>query len=299
MILGITASGFAGKVTASDNFNRSDGALGVTSTNSLPWQTLSGTFNISGNKVVSSPASATSGLAVVDNSASNANLSLDVAPEGGDALYFRVQDSTNWWRTHIRGVTEIVPYTTGYVRYQWANFYYGAEYYVTSQQAAAGCQQTYHDHGEGTTYNWSTSQTTNTAPTNTTYTHTHSISLYGCSQTATFTHSHGAATYYNYVSEFVPTGTAYLTQTTRTLVLSKSISNTVTEIGTYQNNSITSIQATLDDTAIVIKTNNEATPRISTTSSDLLNATQHGVGRGATTDTNTAMDNFSVVPIGV
>jgi hypothetical protein len=296
MILGITASGFAGKILVADDFNRADGALGVTSTNSLPWQTLSGTFAISNNKVWSPAYQATSGLAVIDNSASDADLSLEVAPEGGDALYFRVQDSTNWWRTHIRGVTEVVYYSTGYYRYQWGNYYSGAEYYPSG---GGTCQQTYHDHGQTITYNWSTSSSTNTAPTNTTYSHTHSITVYGCNQTVTFTHSHVAQTYYTGTTEFVVTGTGAYNQTTRTLVLSKSVNNVVTEVGTYIRSSITSIQASINGTSITVKVNNEATALISTTSSDLLNATRHGIGRGPTTDHGTAMDNFSVTPIGV
>lgn len=298
MILGVTASGFAGGLSVSDDFNRADGPLGVTPTNSLPWQTFSGTFVIASNKAASSPTNTTSGLAVVDNFASNVSLSLGVSAGGGDALYFRVVDADNWWRTHVNSVTTQQYYSTGYTQYQWSNYVSGAEYYPTTAQYSAGCQQTYHDHGESLVYTWSTSPSFNSSPVYTTYSHSHSLSLAGCGQTVTFSHSHYASGSYTGTSQFVSTGSGVVDVTTATVTLVKRVSGTNTDVGTYQDNSVTSIQVVANGSSIEVKTNNNATTRISANSADHVTATKHGIGRGTTTNSGTSMDNFSAIPIG-
>ena len=311
MILGITASGFAGGLSVSDNFNRADGPLGVTPTNSLPWQTLSGSFSVSSNRAVSVPSNATSGLAVVDNFASNVNLSLGVSNGGGDALYFRVVDSNNWWRAGVNSVTTTQSFPTGYTAYTWVSYRSGAEYYPTTAQYGAGCQQTYHDHvteiyGYGP---WPSRTIVTTSssppPTGTTsstaypsITHTHSLVLAGCGQTVTFTsHTHVGTTYLQ-SSQFVVTGSTTSTVTTTSVVLEKSVSGVITSVGTVNVSSISSIQVSANGSSISVRKDGEGSNLISTTSTDHSTATKHGLGRRASSNNNTSIDNFTATPIG-
>lgn len=298
MILGITASGFAGGLSVSDDFNRADGALGVTPTNNLPWQVLSGAFAIASNKAVSSPTTASSGIAVVDNFASNVDLSLSVSNGGGDALYFRVADANNWLRAYVYSETTQQSYTTGYYQYQWSNYVSGSEYYPTTPELGANCWQTYHDHGESLVYTWSTSPSTNTSPVYSNYTHTHSITIANCGQSATYTHTHYASGSYTGTSQYVVTGSGTVNVTTATITLNKSVGGTVSAIGTYQNNGVTSVQISANGSSLVVKTDQNTTPRISATVTDHLTATKHGIGRGPSSNNNTAMDNFVATPIG-
>lgn len=300
MILGITASGFAGGLTVSDDFNRADGPLGVTPSNSLPWQTLSGSFAVASNKAVSSPTTATSGLATVDNFASNVELSLGVSSGGGDALYFRVVDANNWWRVRVGSVTTTETYTYGHYEYYWCSYRSGAEYYPTTAQYGAGCQQTYHDHVSDwpTRCAWGTSSTSPPASiAYNNYSHSHSITLYNCGQTVTFSHTHYASAYYSNTT-YVIDGSGTTTVTTVKMHLEKSVAGTITQVGEYNSGNVSSIQVTANGNSIIVKADNNTTARISTTDSVHSTATRHGIGRGTTSNSGTSMDNFSIIPIG-
>lgn len=299
--IGLGFSTISGGITVFDNFDRSDGSLGSTSTGNLPWQVLLGSFAIASNKAVSSPSTATSGLAVVDNLTPNVNLSLDVSPTGGDAIYFRVDDAYNWWRAGIDSVTTSSQQAYGHTEYYWNAYRSGAEYYPTSQELANGCWQTYHDHSSDwpTRSGWGTSSTTPPASVAySDYTHSHSVVLDNCGATVTYSHTHYQGSYYS-STQFVIDGYTTVYTTIKTLRLQKNINNSVSNIGSYQSSSISSIQVAADASSIIVKTSNNATNRISTTSTDLINETKHGFGRATTSDSGTSIDNFSAIPIEV
>lgn len=86
-----------GRAEIKDNFDRTlTGALGSTSQGEYPWSILTGTWNVSGTKPTTSTSQASNPLAVVQAGSPNVDAALDVG--AGDALYFRVQDASNWWR---------------------------------------------------------------------------------------------------------------------------------------------------------------------------------------------------------
>lgn len=299
MILGITASGFSGGLSASDNFNRVDGALGSTSTNNLTWQTLSGTFLISSNKAVSSPTSATTGAAVVDTYTPNVNISLDVSSVGGDAIYFRATDANNWWRVGVSAYSTVTYVPTGYTEYYWCSYLSGAEYYPNSAQAAAGCWQTYHDHNSTwpTQCGWGTSSTS--PPASIAYanvTHSHSIVLAQCNQTVTFSHTHVSSSYSNGQTRFVTTGTTAVPVTYTSVELQKSIGGVISNVDAFVATP-SSLQVIANGSSIIIRVDNNVTNRLTITSTDHLTATKHGFGRAPTTNVGTSIDNFSVTAI--
>lgn len=85
------------RTTIEDNFNRTlTGSLGSTSTGGKPWEILSGTWNVDGAKAVSTTTRSSNPIAVVTAGYANIDSQITVGP--GDALYFRVQDTNNWWR---------------------------------------------------------------------------------------------------------------------------------------------------------------------------------------------------------
>jgi hypothetical protein len=288
-----------------DNFNRANGALGTTSDGNGTWEILSGNFAVSNNRAVSVPDNATSGLAVINNFASNVTLSLDVSTSGGDALYFRVVDANNWWRVLVDSVTTTSTFETGYTEYLWSSTRSGAEYYPTTSERSAGCWQTYHDHnfssfaGFGpwptiSVWHWSPDTPPSGGYSN--ETHTHAITLDNCGRSVTFSHTHFGNFFYTFQTRFISTGTQTVTSTTVNLRLQRCVGGTVTTIGSSAG-STNSIQVTASGTSISVRRNGVSTNVLTTTSDTHLTATRHGLGRGPSTDRGTAMDNFSCLPI--
>lgn len=81
-----------------DDFNRTVAAngLGSMSQGGLPWTVLSGSWSVNGTRPVTSTAQSSNPIAVIKPGTPNVDLTLSVG--AGDALYFRVQDASNWYR---------------------------------------------------------------------------------------------------------------------------------------------------------------------------------------------------------
>lgn len=310
-----------------DNFNRPNGPLGSTSDGNGTWTVLSGSFVISNNRASSSPANATSGIAVVNNFAANSTVSLDVSNGGGDALYFRVVDANNWWRVVVDSVTTTTGFTipVGITEYLWWSYRNGVEFYPRATFAdnfpfyegppltfnGVQCWQTYHHHSQGETHGgaspgpwpiieiWHSSPSVAPSGGYSPFTHTHSIVLDNCGATTdAFTHVHSAVTTYVNQTRFTQTGTetVFSSTTTRTLRLQSCINGAISTAGSVGGD-VNSISVVADGPSISVRRNGVTTPVISTSSVTHQNATLHGFGRGTTTNSGTAMDNFSCVPI--
>lgn len=90
---------------AADDFNRPDGALG-TATTGQPWAVLRGTVTVVNQRAVAGTASP-GAIAVVDTSYASADITLgaSIGSGYGQALYFRVDDASNWYRLVYRRYT--------------------------------------------------------------------------------------------------------------------------------------------------------------------------------------------------
>jgi hypothetical protein len=288
-----------------DNFNRADGALGITSDGNGLWEILSGNFAIASNRAVSVPSNATSGLAVVNNFSSDVTISLDVS-SGGDALYFRVVDANNWWRVLVNSVTTTSFFETGYTEYLWTSSRSGAEYRPTLSESSAGCIQTYHDHNSPFSLNfvvywppieiWGFSPNVPPSGVYGAFTHTHPITLAGCGRSVTFSHTHYGSSAWTGQLRFVSTGGGASTVTTVTMQLQRSVNGTITTIGT-SSGSTSSVQVTASGSNISVRRNGSTSNSLTTASDTHLNATRHGIGRGPSSNLSTAIDNFSCIPI--
>lgn len=86
----------------SDDFNRTiSGGLGSTSVGGYPWEILSGSWSDDGSRPTTSTSQSSNPLAVVNTGEFDVTASLTLG--AGDALYFRVQDASNWWRLAWEG----------------------------------------------------------------------------------------------------------------------------------------------------------------------------------------------------
>lgn len=85
----------------SDNFNRSvSSGLGQMSAGPA-WSVITGAWSDNGSKPTTSTSQGSNPLAVVTPGVSDVDTKLTVG--AGDALYFRVQDASNWWRALWEG----------------------------------------------------------------------------------------------------------------------------------------------------------------------------------------------------
>lgn len=163
-----------------DSFNRADGSLGATSDGTASWTVLTGNFIISSQKAMAGVTTSTgtpadSAIAYIDllrstpveyrpnvNStaslqatqapASNVIMSANVSPNGGDALYFRIQDANNWHRVLLDNDVISESTVNGYYEYKWASSLGSATFispfkdtkkYFPSQTT---CRDTTHNH---------------------------------------------------------------------------------------------------------------------------------------------------------
>jgi hypothetical protein len=80
-----------------DNFNRSlTGSLGSTSSGAYPWTINVGTWDVNGTRPTTATAQSSHPHAVVNSLQKDVDVALSVG--AGDAIYFRVLDSNDWWR---------------------------------------------------------------------------------------------------------------------------------------------------------------------------------------------------------
>lgn len=83
--------------SVSDNFNRTlTGSLGSTSTGSMPWSILTGVWDVNGTRPTTATSPGSKPLAVVN--VGSTDIDMTMALGAMDALYFRVQDASNWFR---------------------------------------------------------------------------------------------------------------------------------------------------------------------------------------------------------
>lgn len=85
-----------------DDFNRTlSGSLGSTSLGGLPWSVITGTWSVNGTKPTTATTQSSNPLATINPGTPNQTALLTLG--AGDALYFRVQNATNWWRALWEG----------------------------------------------------------------------------------------------------------------------------------------------------------------------------------------------------
>lgn len=81
--------------TITDNFDRSNGSLG-TSTTGDTWNATRGTWSISSNQATSSDSGSNYPMATIDIGAQNVSVSADIT-NGGPGVAFWVTDANSWW----------------------------------------------------------------------------------------------------------------------------------------------------------------------------------------------------------
>lgn len=120
-----------------DTFTGS-GVLGKLEQGGFMWNPDSGTWSRSGGFAATASAPSTNPIATVD--AKNPNVSINLNPfngyGGGDAIYFRVSDASNWWRLRIRYYSSTVQTGT----YNTGMYDIGAYVQVVNNQPTAGTQ---------------------------------------------------------------------------------------------------------------------------------------------------------------
>lgn len=85
-----------------DDFNRTlSGSLGSTSLGGSPWTIITGAWSVNGAKPTTATTQSSNPLATINPGTPNQTALLTLG--AGDALYFRVQNATNWWRALWEG----------------------------------------------------------------------------------------------------------------------------------------------------------------------------------------------------
>jgi hypothetical protein len=131
-------------VTITDDFNRANGAMGVTPVGGVPWQVIAGAWSIAANKA--STASPDPAIVAVDIGYSDVDMGADVSPQGNDAIYFRIQDAQNWLRARLREQTTSSTVYCTYATWTRSSHCYsqqsGGVEFDASSQACGGCPNT-------------------------------------------------------------------------------------------------------------------------------------------------------------
>lgn len=151
------------QVTYTDTFTV-DGPIGATEVGAQPWTAVTGTWSRASGLAHTSTADSSNPLIVLDVADPNVDLTCAVSTRGGgDCLYVRVVDATNWIR--LRTVLTITGYTYG-------DWVYGGTSTLAPGDDAYGHPGTYINGntevivgGDGIHYTYYTrSQTPNYAP---------------------------------------------------------------------------------------------------------------------------------------
>lgn len=107
---------------ALDTLNRPDSAtLGSTEVGKFPWEVLSGTWSVSNKRLVTSTADSSNPLVAVSLNSPDVDATLKISSGGGDSLYFRIVDASNWLRARSRRYQ--VTTTTFRTEYEWSVTY--------------------------------------------------------------------------------------------------------------------------------------------------------------------------------
>lgn len=250
-----------------DDFNRPNSStLGVTSVGGVPWVPIIGTWGITSNRPTTSTAIADNPHAIVQANTPDVDTAIDVnSSGGGDALYFRVVDASNWLRLRYYGWQSSS--TTCQTCYKYT---FTRECAHRSDGDCAGvgggpsCGKTYSNCGScpspcPTVCCWDKNCIETTTVCEST----------SCNCTTTY--------YNNYRTYF-----------------DKMVAGTVTQI-TYWNGSTNRFRAITSSNTVRVFTG--TTDRGVFTVNDHVAATQHGFGRASSSYTGTALDNFDLSPV--
>lgn len=300
-----------------DTFSGS-GALGTIEKGGVAWEAITGTWSRSNGYASTSTAASSNPIAVIDTGVGQIDTSINCSSGGGDALYFRVVDASNWLRARVYSVTtSSTYYQTEYriadvtVEYEY-RFYqvhdpsmgthtgiysgtaspsndYDYRWLTSDSQAAAyvagGGTYVSHDHSGGGNHYHEYTYKSYTATGNS----RNQINGYYWS---TSSNPDGSGPdYWTGETQSVPYSSS---STTRTVYLEKCVAGTVTSLGSY-NTSASTLRVRADGPVIQVYIN--GTLRITGNDSTHSTATKHGVGRGATSNNGSAIDNFSLEPL--
>jgi hypothetical protein len=304
--------------SVSDDFNRANSTgLGSTSVGGLPYEyylNAATSFDVVSNTAQANPSTYSgTAYAVVDSGGSDVDLQVGVSSAGGgDALYFRVVDQSNWWRIRRCSYTYTYQYSYNcayncpvYTTYYCWNYDYGAIADGALGSFSGSCT---HNHADsGSTYSTSSSS----CPAAANYAHSHSGYWRNtvnnpCDQLANaWNHNHartscsqscGTASNITSYTTCYTTCYANANATAHDTYLEKSVAGTVTQVDSVGSNPST-VRALAVGTSIEWFTNGAT--QGAHTSSDHQYATKHGIGRGVvsavgTPLSGTAIDNFSL-----
>ncbi len=211
----------AQNVNLTDPFTRADTPAGsglgnVPGIGGQLWEIVSGSWRILANRAQCDTAASSNPIAVLRGGTGNFDQTVSVSSGGGDALYARVQDASNWLRARVRCYQ--VTTNGGYYEYQWSRSVITGgsapytEYYWTRQVITGGsAPYTEYEWARNYTHNefaathtglsnpspssttkreWSTSSTTSPSISSNTF-HLHTTTSGGSNQTS-HTHSYSA-----------------------------------------------------------------------------------------------------------
>ena len=236
---------------------------GVPASSGLPaLVAFSGSWRRLGNRAYTdTPASSRPMLGFDAGGRGNVDLGARVSAGGGDALYARWVDPSNWLCARVRTFSTTTTVQTGTTTYYVWRQYYGSGSVFPGE---AYLDQT------------TTSSSTPTADT------------YPLQQ-------QGYSRFNNPVLVSTYSQPAYGTSTitTRQVILEKAVSGQVTTLGSANTDAgLTSLRLRAIDSTITVLLNGSATPVISATDDVHVTATKHGIGRGPSELTGSALDDL-------
>lgn len=254
-----------------DTFSGS-GSLGTIEVGGVAWSALTGTWARSGGKAVTTAAASTNPLAVVDVGWGDVDASISVSPTGGDALYFRVVDASNWLRLRLRSTVTTSSYQSGWDTSAWTTT--GATCNLGGPQFTSICSGT--DPASGLC----TSQT-----------------VYGgAGECSVGTNPNGTPA--TFQTRTVSPHYVTTSSTSYSLVLEKCVAGTVTQLGSVAMGStqVTSLRVTANGSTITAYAN--AVQKGVFTDATFATATKHGIGRGGPTSSDSsAIDDFALTAL--
>jgi hypothetical protein len=283
-----------------DTFNRADtangGGLGAIPGGGQTWVAVAGSWRILSNRASTSTGRSSSPVVVADFGTADVDASVDISSGGGDALYTRVVDASNWFRLRLR--TWVVSTTTQNTttEYQW------------EQRYRIGGQGN-HNPGETTgththsspyapvAYGWGGYSSPPSFPG--TGSHTHGVYLPdgNGSWNPSHGHAHNASSGPTKTgsTRTVNNGSSTSSTTYRQIVLERCTNGSVTQLSTSSQTtgSITSIRLSAIGTALLGYYNGGGAS-VSATSSEHLTETRHGVGLGTSEYGGSALDNYTI-----
>lgn len=318
-------------VALSDAFQRADttSGLGSIPNNGPLWELISGAWKILSNRAHSDTSGPYNPIAAVETNSSDGDVESSVSGNGGDCIYARVVDASNWLRVRTRRWTTTsktykteyewkVTYRYSFTEYEWRQYYKTSDawkgtskehghyryFWGTSSSVSVpdGYNHTHSDFQHNMYKSGSSTKTGNTR----TNTHDH-IHYYWGSYTdsgapSSYSHSHGSYGTHTMSkvsasktgnTRQVESGTT--TTTHRRIYLEKAVAGTITSLGYGSGTSAPTLRLRMNGSALQVY--RSGTSIISATSSDHMAATKHGVGKGPSDLYGHAINNFSYTPL--